>query len=72
MPTYNLIQKETKKKIKMECTIAEMEEFVRKNPAYDVLCGAPLIHSGFRKTPSGFRDVLKQIKKNHRGSTIKV
>jgi hypothetical protein len=49
-----------------------MEIWLKANPAWDVLCGTPLIHPGFRKTPHGFRDVLKQIKKNHPRSSIKV
>jgi hypothetical protein len=72
VPTYNTINKKTKKQKEMFCSISEMEIWLKANPAWDVLCGTPLIHPGFRKTPHGFRDVLKQIKKNHPRSSIKV
>lgn len=51
------------------CTISEMEEKERKG--YVVVPAAPFIGDTFRqglKKPSeGFRDVLRTIKKKHRG-----
>ncbi len=72
MPNYRTIHKKTKQEGEMTCTIAEMESWLKKNKQYDIIPGTPLIHGGFQKTPAGFRDVLKQIKKNHPRSSIKV
>jgi hypothetical protein len=72
MPNYTAVNKKTGKEETLYMTIREMEEYVRKNPDWEILCGAPLIHSGFMKTSSGWKDVLKTIKKSHPGSTIKV
>jgi hypothetical protein len=72
MPLYNIIHKNSKEELILDCKISELEMFMRDHPEWDVLCGTPGIHSGFRKTPDGFKDVLRQIKKNHRRSTIEV
>ena len=72
MPTYRIINKKSKRESSFTGTIAEMEQLQKDNPNIDVLCGSPLIHSGFMKISNSFRDVLKTVKKSHPRSTIKV
>ena len=71
MPTYRIKNKKTGVEYTTFMTIAELDALLKEDSNLDVIPGTPLIHTGFRKTPAGFRDVLKQIKKNHPGSTIK-
>jgi hypothetical protein len=53
---------------------SEREEFLSQNPDVEqqlssFSIGDP-VRLGLKKTEGGFRDVLKQIKKQNRGSTI--
>ena len=72
MPTYNIYDTKTKKTTSLFISIAEMETLVRDNPTKRVLPASPAIHSGrgMKKPDQGFRDILRTIKKNNRGSTI--
>lgn len=72
MGLFHFYNKRTKKKFTKVMSIAEAEEYTAKNRHINWLCGAPLIHSGrgMMKPDGGFRDVLKKIKKNNRGSNI--
>ena len=76
MPTYRAKHKRTGREIEFFCSITEMLEWEETNKnVYEVLCGAPGIHGGWmvgEAKSDGWRDVLKQVKKNHPGSTIKV
>jgi len=51
-----------------------MEEYLAQNPHINILPAAPMIVSGVasgtNKPDSGFRDLLKTIKKNSPRSTI--
>ena len=73
MPNYTIRKKKTGEIIGQQTmTMAELEKFERKNPSLEAAIGAPLIHSGMgmSKPHDGFRDRLRDIKKNHPGSTI--
>jgi len=73
MPTYNIRNKKTGKIITQFMTISEMEQYEKDHPNQEVMCGLPLIHDGrgLKKPDSGFRDVLKRIKKaSGRGANI--
>ncbi len=75
MPTYRAYNQKTKKELTFTCSIAEMIQWEKDNPGWEVLPGKPLIHTGFAVGESksdGWRDVLKQVKKNHPKSNIKV
>lgn len=72
MPTYTF--KSGKKTWTELMSITEMEEFLANNRNVRLELSAPKIVSGVsagRNKPSdGFRDILRNMKKKHRGSTI--
>ncbi len=75
MPSYRALNKKTHKEQTFVSTIAEMLQWEIDNPEWEVLPGKPLIHTGFAVGESksdGWKDVLKQVKKNHPKSNIKV
>ena len=66
MPTYIMHLKGTKHYQQEFMSISEMEHWLEKNPDWEVSPSAPSIISGTSKKPDdGFRDMLKQIKKNN-------
>ena len=67
MPTYTFIHKPSGYTQTEFLTIKEMEHWLEKNPEWDVVPAAPLIHSGrgLGKPDQGFRDVLREIKRKH-------
>jgi hypothetical protein len=56
--------------------ISELDEWKESNPEWEVLCGAPLIHSGAGlglkslQSDDGFRDKLREIDKRSPGNTL--
>lgn len=72
MPNYTIRNKKTGKSKIETMTISEMEQFEKDNPQEEVMCGTPLIHSGrgMGKPPDSFRDILRNVKKKHRRSTV--
>lgn len=74
MPTYTFIDNNTNESETLLMTISEMEAYLKKNKNKSLAIVAPMIVSGVdssRSRPdSGFRDILKTIKKHNRGSKI--
>jgi len=73
MPTYKFFDKTRKKEFTVDMSISERDKYLKENPHIEQLVfGAPMIgyRIGSHKIDSGFRDVLKEVKKKHRGSTI--
>jgi hypothetical protein len=76
MPNYNVINKRSKKQKTIFMTISEMEQWEKDNPSWEVLCGAPLLHSGgdlglsSARSDSAFNDKIKEIKKRNPRNTI--
>lgn len=73
MPTYKFKNKQTGKQWTELMSISEMEKLLASDNNLELMVhGAPMIgHRTLTKKPdSGFRDVLKTIKKKHRGSKI--
>ena len=67
MPTYKFLNNETGEEFEEFMKISELDEYIESNPHLTQLVnGAPMLHSGrgMGKPDDGFRDVLKQIKKN--------
>lgn len=68
MPTYTFRDKEGKEWTEV-VSISEMEE--KEASGIEVLPGAPFIgdiaRQGLKKPSEGFRDILRTIKKKHRG-----
>jgi hypothetical protein len=75
MPTYSFEDLETGKTESIFMSISEMEEYLVKNPSKRKLLSTPAIVSGvsgIRKPDEGFRDILRSIKKNNRGSKLNI
>lgn len=75
MPTYKFEDTETGEIFEKFLKISELDDYKNNNKQLNQLVnGAPLIHSGrgLFKPDEGFRDVLRQIKKNNKGSTIDI
>jgi hypothetical protein len=76
MPNYNVINKRSKKQKTIFMSISEMEAWEKDNPGWEVLCGAPLLHSGgdlglkSSRPSSAFNDKIKEIKKRNPRNTI--
>jgi hypothetical protein len=77
MPTYDVRTKDGEEK-EVICSIATMEENVKSGEwqiLHKVSSASLVTHTGgtLSKTSDGYRDLLKNIKKNSgRGNTIKV
>jgi len=67
MPTYTFRKKDTNYTQTDFMSISEMEMFLERNPDWDIVPAAPLIHSGtgLQKPDQGFRDILREIKRKH-------
>jgi hypothetical protein len=74
MPKYTFENKDTGEIYEDFMTISSMEELLEKNPHIRQVPAAPQIVSGVsagrNKPDSGFRDILKTIKKKHPRSTV--
>ena len=74
MPKYVFENTKTGEVYEDFMTISSMEELLEKNPHIRQIPGAPQIVSGVssgrNKPDSGFRDLLKTIKKANPGSTV--
>ena len=76
MPNYNVINKRSKKQKTIFMSISEMEVWEKDNPGWEVLCGAPRLHSGgdlglaSARPNSYFTDRIKEIKKANPRNTI--
>jgi hypothetical protein len=77
MPTYKFRNETTGEEFEDFMSISALDVYLSENINITQLVnGAPLIHSGrgMKKPDQGFRDLLKDMKKNHskgiHGSTI--
>ena len=67
MPTYRFLNNETGEEYEEFMSISALDTYLEENPNITQLVnGAPSLHSGrgMGKPDDGFRDVLRQIKKN--------
>jgi hypothetical protein len=68
MPTYRFLNNDTNEEYEDFMSISALEIYLKENPNITQLVnGAPLIHSGrgLKKPDSAFRDILKNVKKEH-------
>ena len=77
MPTYKFLNNNTGEEYDEFMTISSLDKYLIDNSHLTQLVnGAPMIHSGrgMNKPENGFRDLLKEMKKNNskgiKGSTI--
>jgi len=67
MPTYKFLNNDTGEEYEEFMSISALDAYLEENPNLTQLVnGAPALSSGrgIGKPDAGFRDVLKQIKKN--------
>ncbi len=74
MPIYTIRNKDTGDVKDMTLSLAEREELL-SDSNFEQLVGKPpsigdSVRLGFRTHDNEFNDLLKTVKKNHRGSTI--
>jgi hypothetical protein len=75
MPLYRLTDTSTGETEEHFLSWNALQEFLSENPTKQLLPAAPAIVSGVSgrlKPDEGFKDVLRNIKSKHRGSTIDV
>jgi len=68
MPTYKFLNNDTGEEYEEFMSISALDTYLDENPNVTQLVnGAPLISSGrgMAKPDAGFRDLLKNIKKEH-------
>ncbi len=76
MPIYRIKNKKTGKIKELFMGIAEMEVYEKEHPNEEVLCGAPMLHTGAglglksSRTDDSFKETLKQIDKANPGNTL--
>jgi hypothetical protein len=75
MPNYTFINKQTNEEFDEFMSISELDDFIKNNPHLEQAISAPSIADptrlGLRKPDSGFRDVLKRVKKaSGRNNTV--
>lgn len=76
MPTYTVMNKNTRKKKDLFCSYDELEKYLEENIDWTRVLVAPSLvtHTGniVNKTSGDWKDHLKRIKKNSgKGNTIK-
>ena len=71
MPTYSFKNTKTGKEYEDFMSISERETLLKENPEIEPMLTTATIVSGvdgLRKPDGGFRDILRNIKKKHKGS----
>lgn len=74
MPTYSFRNTKTGKEYEEFMSISERETLLKENPEIEPMLTTPAIVSGvdgLRKPDDSFRDILRNIKKKHKGSDLK-
>ena len=74
MPTYCFKNTKTGKEYEEFMSISERETLLKENPEIEPILTTAMIVSGvdgLRKPDDSFRDILRNIKKKHKGSDIK-
>ena len=74
MPTYTFTRLSTGETWEETMTISSMSEKLSSDKDLDVIPGATLygdpVLQGRKKTDHAFNEILKEMKKGHKGSTI--
>lgn len=76
MPTYTVMNKNTRKKKDLFCSYDELETYLKENPNWSKVVTAPNIvtHTGnmVNQTSGDWKDLMKKMKKESgAGDTIK-
>jgi hypothetical protein len=67
MPTYNFINNDTGEEYSEFMSMSDLDEYLKSNPnVVQLVNDAPALVSGVSQKPDqGFRDLLKDMKKNN-------
>jgi hypothetical protein len=71
MPTYGFKNKKTGEEFETFMSMGERDIYLKEHPEIEPLISFPAIVSGvdgLRKPDDSFRDILRNIKKKHKGS----
>jgi hypothetical protein len=74
---YSIREKKNPKNVKaLELPMAEVDEWEKKNPEWEIIIGAPMIVSSVAgaksmKTQDSFKDKIKTIDQQHPGNTLR-
>lgn len=72
MPTYTFRNRDNGEIEEHFMSIHELDEFVSDNPHLKKLIDSPGVTYAAPKVPDGFKDRLKEIKKNAPGATFEI
>lgn len=72
MPTYTFKNKDTGEYEEHFMSINDLDKFIEDNPNLKKLIDSPGVTYASPKIPDGFRDRLKEIKKNTPGATFEI
>lgn len=72
MPTYTFRNKNSGDIEEHFMSIKSLDSFIENNPHLQKLIDSPGVTYGSPKVPDGFRDRLKEIKKNTPGATFEI
>ena len=74
MANYTFLNKSTNEEFDISMPISELDDYKKNNPHLEQMLTSMRLGDptrlGLRKPDSGFRDVLKKVKRAHRGSTV--
>lgn len=75
MPTYIFQDNKTQEVFEVFMSMSERDQYIIEHPDYTQLPPNCLntidpIHAGRMKPSDSFRDIIRNIKKEHRGSTV--
>lgn len=75
MANYTFLNKTTNEEFDISMPISELDIYKNNNPHLEqLIVSVPRLGDptrlGLKKPDAGFRDVLKKIKRAHRGSTV--
>jgi hypothetical protein len=76
MPNYSFRNKDTGEEFEIYMSINDLDKYKEDNPHLEQFFGRPFVYGDpnrygkVTKPDNGFREVLRNVKKRHRGSNI--
>jgi hypothetical protein len=75
MANYTFLNTETNEEFDISMPISELDSYKAQNPHLEQIIKTPPrladpTRLGLKKPDSGFRDVLKKVKRAHKGSSV--
>lgn len=72
MPSYTARHKKSGDTLEMFCSIAEMEQWEKDNPEWEIQCGCPIIgYNVYSLKPTGhLKETIHEMKKKIPGNNL--